>query len=357
MPALDADLLRRDLTALLQQQDPGTYPYAPGEDDAAFQAASLNALSRLLPRFDEPAGWDHSLGSALRHALDCPMPAGLARQPGRRRLVGAMLRNAADPGRINQGHKGTCAVTCVEIYLAERKTAEYLRIVAELMDLDGEARLLNGDLLKRDEEHLRWSRTEAGRSPASRLFQVAAMDYAYPDLDYQNDQDSHVDTGGESTGSGMGLDEFDRLLEGVTGERWERLSTDDARVAERLVALGIDPDFLPNLRRDGAGIIRRSLAAGDPVFVTLEAKSDDTPISRRVGIHPLLALPHKVRVLQVDDAAGRVHYDDPLDPSLPWMPDVATKVESKDGRCSMASDDFFGLVVELSCHPEHLGIA
>jgi len=353
MTAADSDVLTRLLAVLAEPLAPGT-PLPPGEDEAAWRARAEAAARSLAAQFDAPAGFDHTLGSALRYAADTPMPTGLAESPGRTRLVGELVRNLDTPDRINQGHKGTCSVACVEAWLSEVQPAEYARLVAELMDLDGEGRLLNGEVISRDEDRLAWGEAEARRSPASRLFQVAAMEYAYPDLDYCNLADGQFSDDGSDTGTGLGLDAFDRLLEGLTGTRWDRLSRSDQATSRAMAErFGLDLATLPDLERDAPAIIRSSLAAGDGVFVTLDARlmaGEDPPDA---PTDPLLLFPHKVRVLRIDDPTERVWYDDPLDPEKPWMPGVETVVETAGGHCSMSAADFFALVVELSCRPEH----
>lgn len=343
------------LAHLLDQPLRGDYPLPEGESEGEWRRRAQAAVAALAGRLDQPCGFGQSLGSALHHATTAPLPASLAANPGRVRLVGELVRNLAHPDRINQGHKGTCSVACVESWLAEAWPGEYARLVGELMDEDGAGRLKNGDTIRRDEEHLAWHAAEARRSPASRLFQVAAMEYAYPELDYVNVADGHLCVDGENTGTGLGLDAFDRLLEGLTGQDWARLSTADEAQTRRMAArFGLSLEVLPDLRRDAPAILAASLAAGDPVFVTLEARQPGEEGARRVGEHPLLQLPHKVRVLRVDAETDRVWFDDPLDPEVPWMPGVDTRVENRGGHCSMARGDFFGLLVELSCLPAHV---
>jgi hypothetical protein len=342
--------LARDL---LQQPVGEAYPLPNRWSGERWQKESLEALEAAVLQGDLD---DVSVGVPLPDALHllatAPLGARLDEIPGRVRLLGDAIQHIADPGRINQGYKGTCAVTCVEIFVAARYPAEYIRLVAGLASPAGVVTLRNGEPLRRDEEVLTWSGMEARRSPVSRLLQVAFMEFAYPDLDYQNMVDGHIERGAQgdkNTGTGVGLDEFDRLLEAVTNERWDTLSEHQSKLAEKFARLGIDTSFMPDLYRDGMAIIRNALAAKDAVFVTLGSRGAD----ERVGENPLLALPHKVRVIKIDDETGRVHYDDPLDPEHPWMPGVVTQVETDDGECSMACVDFEELCCEVSYRPVH----
>lgn len=342
------------VAALLEQPVGDAYPMPDDEDAASWRAASLDALAALWRRgtLDAVAADGETLGHHLLAFTESPLLADLAAVPGRVRLVGETVRNIAYPGRINQGLKGTCAVTCVEIFVAERLPAEYVRYMVGLASPEGGVALKGGDPLQRDEVVMQWHTREGDRSPASRLMQVAFMEFAYPELDYQNMVDGHIeraDNESKNTGTGVGLDEFDRLLEAVTGERWDTVSEHQSKLQAKFARLGIDTSFLPDIYRDGITIIRRVLAADDACFVTIGTRDSD----QRVGQDPLLALPHKVRVLKIDDEEGRVHYDDPLDPEDPWMPGLETRVETDEGRCSMSYTDFEELLCEVSYRPQH----
>lgn len=349
-----SDEAMRVVGALLRQPVGEGYPLPAGEDAEAWRSHAQRALEALARRglLEQVASDGRTLAEQLLAFAEAPLSEGLVQVPGRVRLMGEAVRNVAHPGRINQGYKGTCAVTCVEIFVAETRPAEYLRIVAGLASPEGALALKAGDMLERDEEVLRWHNAEARRSPASRLMQVAFMEFAYPELDYQNMVDGHIeyaDDGDRNTGTGVGLDEFDRLLEAVTGERWDTVSEHQSKLQAKFARLGIDTSFLPDLYLDGMAIIRNALAAGDACFVTIGTRAAD----ERVGENPLLALPHKVRVLKIDDEEGRVHYDDPLDPEDPWMPGVETRVETDEGRCSISFEDFEELLCEVSYRPVH----
>lgn len=340
--------------ALLRQPVGAAYPLPAGEDAETWQAEALRALEALVRRgrLEAEAADGRTLGEHLLAFAEAPLSDSLGAVPGRVRLMGETVRNIAYPGRINQGYKGTCAVTCVEIFVAETLPAEYARYVVGLASPSGGLALKAGDALQRDEEVLQWHGAEARRSPVSRLMQVAFMEFAYPELDYQNMVDGHIehgDAGDKNTGTGVGLDEFDRLLEAVTGERWDTVSEHQSKLQAKFARLGIDTSFLPDIYQDGMAIIRNAIAAGDACFVTIGTRGEGV----RVGENPLLALPHKVRVLKIDDAEGRVHYDDPLDPEDPWMPGVETRVETDEGRCSIAFDDFTELLCEVSYRPVH----
>lgn len=347
------------IRAVLSRPLPSGQPLPDGETAADWAGEALCALDLLDARGDPVAADGKALRDHLRALATGPLEPGLDRAPGRTRLLGEVVRNLASPGRINQGHKGTCAVTCVEATLAERDPAEYARILAGLCAPEGGVVLRGGARLVRDESALEWAEAEARRSPVSRLFQVAAMELAYPDLDYQNLADGYrperPDTG-EGGDPGVGLDAFDALLEALTGERWDTLSDQKSHVARLLAKMGVDTGALPDLYRDGPGILRRAADAGEISYVTIdlpEARGATGAGDDFLALGQLLSLPHKVRVLSVTDET--VIFDDPLDPTEPWIPMVASTVLDRTGRCAMGRSDFVRLVVEVSYLPRFWG--
>lgn len=339
------------LRALLAGPVEATYPLPRGETPEAWRERCLEALGALTG--------DPAVLETLGRLADQPMVGFLAVRPGRVRLVGELLRTLAEPGRINQGLKGTCAVTCVESWLAETAPAEYARLLVGLLGPEGSVMLQNGEPLLRDQSRLLWDEREASRSPVSRIFQAAAMGYAYPNLDYRDTEDGFVDPTAARpsapdpplTATGLDLDAFDRFLEGVTGERWDTLSEKASHLAALLEKAGLDVSKVPELRRDGLAIVARSAAGGSPTFVTLDVRGH--PVCAGADELPpgVAVMPHKVRVIAVDEAAGRVVYDDPLDPPAPWLPGIETRVEDRSGRCSMPLAGLGDLMLELSYLP------
>ncbi len=355
--SLTSDDIIRALNAVLRDPVDRSYPLPPYETPSKWAGVCEQALRDMAARgmfaLRDPAGT--SLAKILLRAARSEVAPSLASVPGKVRMLGGLIRNLNDPGRINQGQKGTCAVTSLESFLAERQPAEYARLVSTLMAPGGTVTLASGATMRRDESALVWSRTEAWRSPVSRLFQVAAMERAYPDLDYRNTIDAHFQAGNAAdgsinTGTGIDLKAFDTLLQELTGQEWETLSRASAQAAATLARLGLDISGVANLERDGWQIVTRSLAAGDGVFVTLN--TGDLEIDLDPEQFPYV-LPHKVRVLSFDDGADRVFYEDPLDPTESWIPGVETKVEDDCGRCSMSRADFCRLMDELSYLPAH----
>lgn len=341
----------RARTLLAEGAALGAWPLPAGEDPRSWCEAATGALQRLEAggHLDRPDGFRGTLGDALDRLARGPLAPTLADQPGRRRLLGELIRNLDQPDRIGQGHKGSCAAACLERHLAERDPGEYARLVAGLCTPSGAVGLRDGQALLRDEPTLGWTEAEGLRGPVSALFQVALLEAANPAWDYRNAEDAQFDpalAGGEGR-VGLGLGEFDALLEAVTGQQWATL-TDRHDDLARL--LGLDPATLPALERDGEGIVRRALAAGDAVFATLAAPGGGaTPPSG----HPHLALPHKVRLVHLDSVTDVLTCDDPLAPERPWIPGARCGGPEPAGRCRVPLATLLGLVVELSFPPRH----
>lgn len=270
--------------------------------------------------------------------------------PGRTRLFSELVFNIADPKRINQGLKGTCAAACIESWLVERDPAEYARIVTELITREGQALLKSGAQLICDEDVLAPNELERGRNAVSRVFQAACMEFAYPNMHYDNVVDGLFD-GDENVGTGLELSAFERLLGAVTGLEWKTISKAHARMKDMFARVGINTKDMADIARDGLAIIEQSTGQNENVFVTLELPSVPNPIPSEE--EPVLYnMPHKVRAVRVDRHARRIHYDDPMDPTRRWFDGANMTVHDPYGHCSMPIDDFLRLMTELSYRSE-----
>lgn len=329
-----------------------SYPLRDKEIVGIWRKRSVEAMYALAER--EQLGRTDSHGKTLYENLmavaDGPMVATFEEAPGRTILLGELIRNVAHPGRITQGLKGTCAATCIEIQIAERDPAEYARLVAGLVSPAGRVPLRSGEELVRDEDVLAPDDHEFRRSPVSRIFQVACMEFAYPDLDYRNAEDGQFD-GVKNTGTGLSLGAFGRLLEAMSGLKWATLSDGYTRMASLFAKFGVDTSKVPDLHRDALDIIERATDAGETVFATLELARVRSPVRRAAGAGIEHAA-HKVRILKLDREAGTVLYDDPMDPQQTWFEGIRTRIVDKYGHCTMPIADFEKLVVELSYRPE-----
>ncbi|MBK9260342.1 MAG: hypothetical protein IPM54_10950 [Polyangiaceae bacterium] len=329
-------------------------PLAPKESSverAAWREQIVNALERLEANgvLDQRDSLENPLTESLVTVAEGTLWEPFAREPGRTRIFGELVFNLADPKRINQGLKGTCGAACIEGYMAERDPAEYARIVTGLVTRDGRATLKSGEELVCDEDVLGPGPLEQGRNPVSRVFQAACMEFAYPNMDYDNVVDGHFD-GDENVGSGLEMNAFERLLAAVTGETWKTISVAHTRMASMFSRLGMDTHDVVDIVRDGLSIIDQSTRQGDHVFVTLQLPSVPNPIP---GAEPAVLhdAPHKVRVLRIDWTNRSIHYDDPMDPTQSWFDGAEVTIHDAQGHCSMKIDDFLRLMTELSYRP------
>lgn len=355
-----SDLLER-LGALFSRPLECNYPLLPGESEDQWRRKCLADVRTLHERGLVTALDSEGvpLGTTLGALASEPLSPTLEAEVGRVRLIGELVRNVVRPGRINQGLKYTCSVTSVESYLAETAPAEYVRLLAGLMGRAGKVLLRNGEQLQRNINLFQWSKREWRRSPVSRLFQAAAMAYAYPTLVYRDSidtylrpaEDGRVSSWEEASATGLDLSAFDRFLEGVTGVQWDVLSETQSRFVAWLVARGLPAPNTPIVSRDGLDIVVRSALAGQATFVTLDTSRISPECLPPDEDHPI-NLPHKVRVLAVDPVAQRITYEDPLDPLEPWLEGVEIRIEDREGRCSMSYADFQSLMLEVSYRPE-----
>lgn len=344
--------LRTRLAELIDGASADGVNPARGEDVAAWRAAAHEALDSVcrgafVARIDSPV-------SVLVRE---PMPAGLEASPGRGILAGELLRNLADPGLITQGRKGTCAPTVVETYLAVVAPGEYARIVASLATT-GRVTLKGGHELVRDgDDPLVWTEEEGRRSPASRLFQVAALEAASATLDYDDAQDRQIGPDGQIAGAGMKADAFDVLIEAATGATWERWSATEYGFAKLFAAAGLGSPLELATVLDAADA---AIADGDFGFATLAPTDVDRAALQAAmgGFVPegsedgpsLHRVVHKVRIVRVE--ADRVWFDDPLDPEAEWLGQGA-RIEDGTGRCSMPRDTFSACVADVSLRAEY----
>jgi len=352
MATLDVQEIIDELEERLDRPVHPTYPLRDKEIIGVWRKRAVESLHLLASRdmHERKDARERPLYESLMSVADAPMIAGFEDAPGRTILLGELIRNVVHPGRITQGLKGTCAATCVEIYVAERDPAEYARLIAGLVSPGGRVKMRNGDDLERDEDVLEPDEHEFRRSPVSRIFQVSCMEYAYPDLDYRNAEDGQFE-GVENTGTGLSLGAFGRLLEGITGQHWETLTDGHARMAALFARFGMDTSNVPDLHRDALAIIERVTNAGETVFATLELPKVRSPV-RRAAAGSAHHAAHKIRVLKLDRASGTVLYDDPMDPQQSWFEGIRTRIVDKYGRCTMPIEDFEKLLVELSYRPE-----
>jgi hypothetical protein len=333
---------------LLEGPAIANYPLPPGETREQWRESAVAALDALEARglltlADRLGGL---MATSLHQLATAPLGGKLELEPGRRRLLGELICNLAEPGRINQGHKGTCAVACIEVFLAIRQPAEYARLCVGLAVGEGRVPLPGAGVLQRDEERLHWHLKEARRSPVSRLLQVSLMERSDPEHDYRNVEDGHFDRETQrSVGTGVALRAFEALLGALTGEAWSSLSQAGDQTRRFLSALiGNGGEDELELDRDGMDVIAEVLRAHDACFVTLARPGQLAPATG--VLQDLSQMAHKVRVIALE--GEEVIYEDPADPEDPWMEGVPSRVIDREGRCAMGRRDFRVWMVELT---------
>lgn len=340
------------LVAIFDRREHRTLPpvspdhRGPSRDQITHALESLEQLNTLT----KSGSFGQTLFDSLALVAEGALWDPFALQPGRTRLFGELVLNLAQPRRINQGLKGTCAAACIEGYMAERNPAEYARIVAGLVTRDGRATLPSGDSLVCDEDVLDPNPFERNRNPVSRIFQAACMDFAYPNMDYDNVIDGYFD-GDTNVGSGLEMNAFERLLQAVTSESWKTISLGHSKMSQLLAKAGMNTQHMPDILRDGLAIITQSTQLHGQVFVTLQLPELPNPLPD--GIPPVLHnMPHKVRAFRVDQQEQTIHYDDPMDPRQRWFDGARVTIVDTFGHCSMPIDDFLRLMTEMSFQPQ-----
>lgn len=344
------------LVAHFDQREQRTLPPTTHRDTPAERAALREKVIRALEQL-EAQGILEARDSSGRTLVDSLITVAegalwdpFTLEPGRTRIFSELVFNLADPQRINQGLKGTCAAACIEGYMAEREPAEYARILTGLATRDGQATLKRGDLMVCDEDVLAPNVFEHGRNPVSRIFQAACMEFAYPNMTYDNVLDGQFD-GDENVGSGLELAAFERVLVAVTGETWKTTSTAHAQMKEMFTRFGVDTKDFVDIGKDGLAIIDQATRQQEQVFVTLELPSLPNPIPN--GEPSVLHnMGHKVRALRIDWSTREIHYDDPMDPEQRWFDGAEVTIHNPFGHCSMPIDDFLRLMTELTYRPD-----
>ena len=134
----------------------------------------------LLDRAADGATLAHHLAQAAQTPPDAEVMRAIVPQT-RDQVVAELVREIADPGRINQG-PNTCGATALQYTLISSNPAEYARLSAGLLH-PGHVQMRDGNTLTRDDNSIAPSALSQ-RSPTERLFQGAIMEYA-SEGDYQ----------------------------------------------------------------------------------------------------------------------------------------------------------------------------
>lgn len=182
-----------------------------------------------LVRFQLGGKLSGSTGSTLLDALDGMARSPLAGPVDRRALLTHTLQELDDPARITQGIKMTCEATSLQILLARRDPAEYVRLVSGLASPEGTVTLRGGGTIARVSD---WqSATDAYRSEPSRLIQPAFATYADAPHRYSNTRDAD-----ELGRSGLDDSQLTKLSTAVFGQPFTFLSPANSTSVERMAA-------------------------------------------------------------------------------------------------------------------------
>lgn len=173
----------------------------------------------------------------------------------------------ADPGKIHQSGRGTCAPTSMEYRLASESPAEYARLAEGLTSSEGQLVARDGSTLKTNQSSLTADNTD--RSSVSRVIQSSLMDHVAPEGQrYDNNvpqmkDGKQVGTGGfvqnsdgKQVGDGMSDEQMKQTWKTLSGENPDAVSLNDK-----------SSEFERQITRDR---IERDLAEGRKVNVSLE---------------------------------------------------------------------------------------
>jgi hypothetical protein len=191
------------------------------DDPAARLSLQMMLFDGRLPGSTPSAGGENLLSELHRTATE-PVADGIDRDS----LVSDMVQEIYDPASISQKGKGTCAATSTMISVARDDPAEYARLVRGLASPEGRVTMRNGDSIRREEGTAHDDGSQ--RTQSERLLAATLMEYGKKWLGYSNDSDTHF--GG---GSGLSVDDTDRILQGLTGKKWDaRTASNDDKARE-----------------------------------------------------------------------------------------------------------------------------
>ncbi|MBM3258938.1 MAG: hypothetical protein FJY99_04235 [Candidatus Sericytochromatia bacterium] len=248
-------------------------------DAAARLALQVLLLCDRLPGQPAERGGPDALEGLDRLLGAAPLAEGIDRKA----LVGQLVREMAAPAAISQKGKGTCTVTSLQIFMADRRPAEYVRIVTRLASPDGKAVLSDGSTVLREPGTA--GDDGSKRSIPSRLWQPAMMERAN-DRDYDNAADNFD---GDDDRRGLNVGDIGNVFRAVTGDR--------------VLSRSVKGFAWKSKERLWEKLIGDSLTRGDAVLVGLQWTSVDAKSGKE------RTSGHKVLVTGFDDDV--VHFTNP----------------------------------------------
>ncbi len=157
----------------------------------------------------------------------------IAASPNGEKVLGEVMFDLVNPGRISQGRAPTCTVTTMQYELAHEEPGEYVRLMAGLV-CDGKVTMRGGGELVSD---VNWdmyasSAAKDGRSTSEAIFQAAAMEFA-------NGTDTYLEyaqqsVGGPETYRGLRGEQISAMVGQLFGVKYEtkQIGSDAEATAE-----------------------------------------------------------------------------------------------------------------------------
>lgn len=244
------------------------------------------------------------------HRLSTSPKAEGLEYPGSDKIFRETVRELANPERINQGERGTCAATVPLIQLALEDPAEYARLVGGLASPEGTVTTKGGVELTRAPgvEH-----DDTTRSITQRLLAPPLMDAADGVfVSYDNERDQHSLGGLIDMGSGLIAGQAQYLHEILLG-----------RAQQRLGEVSVSPwggPLMPTIADPSITDVEAQLAQGKVVAVGMQWGDRDA----NGTIHGN----HKVLVTRIYEENGQKY----VEYINPWGSRERMKAEAFDER-------------------------
>ncbi len=156
------------------------------QTDAAAVMARLSekglvhfgALVEKAPKaFADADALGQTLLTNLARLATQPLSARLAGKTSAEAILSGIVRDVANPNRVDQGTAPTCTVTSMQFELVSDNPAEYARLMAGLTGPSGSVRMRGGSALTVGATDADAAARD-GRSVSQAIFQSAAMEYA-----------------------------------------------------------------------------------------------------------------------------------------------------------------------------------
>jgi hypothetical protein len=154
-----------------QTEQLGTLLKGSTKEVATLVGAVFEKVPKALTDVD---GKGQTLLSNLARLASQPLHPNAAADTTKQELLASVLRDIANPNRIDQGDAPTCTVTSMQYDLVSDEPAEYARLVADLTGPEGKAKMRGGSFLELQPGD---AGARDGRSVSQAIFQTAGMEY------------------------------------------------------------------------------------------------------------------------------------------------------------------------------------